>query len=299
MIIFSRATIIFVFSLASVMGYECTAPEIVREFEQGDLLYGLQKPAREKYLPFIQSKMEAIPNNTFVHVETVSKTLLPAESKRSLPRPIFRAKKLVYVTADVYNASFGRSQMTSLDEQYIAYMKECASLKLDILEKLGAQGLIDDDSVIKFLCKKAIDYTIAQGYKIRFLLDGLNLYDALNKSGRYGSSFTASELRYIRRNWDRLKDYVIFYQNGSKLDQAPWEFLSKQGILGDTDDTPHVPREAGTLAVQEDLEENLESKKSSKPPKPSIDLVTPNHLSLKTKRHAMFSVGIKDRRFKP
>ncbi|QWZ75364.1 hypothetical protein [Enterobacter roggenkampii] len=59
--------------------------------------------------------------------------------------------------------------------------------------------------------------------RLHFILDGLNVQGVINKDKNfYGLKITASELRYIYRNWGRLKDKVIFYLNGEVV-KAPWE----------------------------------------------------------------------------
>lgn len=59
--------------------------------------------------------------------------------------------------------------------------------------------------------------------KIHFVLDNLNIEQVVTKEGSGGQSITASELRYIYRNRERLNGRVIFYRNNERLEQAPWE----------------------------------------------------------------------------
>ena len=56
--------------------------------------------------------------------------------------------------------------------------------------------------------------------KIHFLLDGLDVQRVILKSG--APSTTASELRYLYRNRERLNGKVHFYRNHQKV-SAPWE----------------------------------------------------------------------------
>ncbi|MCQ4054457.1 hypothetical protein [Aeromonas sp. SG16] len=59
--------------------------------------------------------------------------------------------------------------------------------------------------------------------KIHFILDGMNIPGVINKDEcLFGSTITASELRYIYRHWDRLQDRVIFYRDGKVVD-SPWQ----------------------------------------------------------------------------
>lgn len=58
---------------------------------------------------------------------------------------------------------------------------------------------------------------------LHFILDGMNIPGVIHKSeDLFGGTITASELRYIYRNWDRLRGRVIFYRDGRVVD-APWE----------------------------------------------------------------------------
>ncbi|QHI98116.1 toxin [Xylophilus rhododendri] len=58
---------------------------------------------------------------------------------------------------------------------------------------------------------------------LHFILDGIGMEDVVRKSGgnRQGSSITASELRYVFRNRQRLGDKVHFYRGGEEVN-APW-----------------------------------------------------------------------------
>ncbi|HHR6132380.1 TPA: hypothetical protein ACS72K_004051, partial [Providencia alcalifaciens] len=59
------------------------------------------------------------------------------------------------------------------------------------------------------------------GNKIHFILDQLDLEQVVTKAGKNGQSVTASELRYIYRNRERLAGRIHFYQDGVETD-APW-----------------------------------------------------------------------------
>lgn len=66
--------------------------------------------------------------------------------------------------------------------------------------------------------------------KIHFVLDVLDIESVVDKVKENlsnpsrpgpGESITASELRYIYRNRERLENNVIFYRNNEKVN-APW-----------------------------------------------------------------------------
>ncbi|GAC42869.1 hypothetical protein [Paenibacillus popilliae] len=68
-----------------------------------------------------------------------------------------------------------------------------------------------------------------QRTKIHFILDDLDMEKVVTKeeltpeTPRGGQSITASELRCVYRNRERLKGRFIFYREGERLNQAPWE----------------------------------------------------------------------------
>jgi len=67
-----------------------------------------------------------------------------------------------------------------------------------------------------------LESQLARGGKIRFDLTHVDdLAGVLRGTGQYGSKVTAHELRYLRANWSRFKDSVIFYLGGVEV-AAPW-----------------------------------------------------------------------------
>ncbi|PFN47086.1 hypothetical protein COJ75_30085, partial [Bacillus thuringiensis] len=82
-----------------------------------------------------------------------------------------------------------------------------------------------------------------------FVLDGIDMGHVVNKtkgtgnSNGPGDSITASELRYVYRNYDKLKGRVIFYRNNEKLDKAPWE--ENPGLWGAYKPTNRPVRKPG------------------------------------------------------
>ena len=80
---------------------------------------------------------------------------------------------------------------------------------------------------IRRACKLCIDFIHKKGKKIHFILSNILDQDAImKKEGENGNSVTASELRKIHKNWNKLKQTVIFYKiDGTELKEtpAPWE----------------------------------------------------------------------------
>ncbi|HMV69909.1 MAG TPA: hypothetical protein PKA64_23920 [Myxococcota bacterium] len=62
--------------------------------------------------------------------------------------------------------------------------------------------------------------TMGDDNQIRFLLDGMNVDDAL-EGGKFSDAATSHELRYVYRNWDRFQGKVSFYKDDQRV-PAPW-----------------------------------------------------------------------------
>ncbi len=222
MTVFSNLAIAGTLCLGIVFGSDLQNPSLMDDFQAGDLLYGLQKPARESHLSAVNLQVTSESGFHFSEQKPEAAPE-PVTQPRGRPRPQIAPKKIFYTTADVYNQSFGRAFTTPRDEEYRSFMLAVEGIKEDLAQRIGENRSVLKNTHVKFLCKRAIDFTVSHERKIRFLLDGLNLQDVTSKATRYGPSFTASELRYIYRNWDRFKDHVFFYENGIRSKQAPWE----------------------------------------------------------------------------
>jgi hypothetical protein len=220
MTVFSNLAIVGTLCIGIVFGYDHQSLPLREDFQAGDLFYGLQKLARESYSLIARDKVT--PDSGFVFSEPAP-TPEPVIQNSVLPRPNFAPEQNFYTTADVYNRAFGRSFKTPRDEEYKSFMLTADGIKDGLTKKIVDNQSIFSAPHLKFLCKRAIDFTVGHERKIRFLLDGLNLQDVTSKATRYGPSFTASELRYIYRNWDRFRDHVVFYENGRRSEQTPWE----------------------------------------------------------------------------
>ena len=99
----------------------------------------------------------------------------------------------------------------------------------------------------KFGIEHILNNVVSPDAKIHFLLDrfdrnnGERMVQAITKEasearGRTSVAITYSEIRYVYRNWDRLKGRVLFYHNFEQ-DDAPWEddfnYASWHDIHGD------------------------------------------------------------------
>lgn len=71
-------------------------------------------------------------------------------------------------------------------------------------------------------CKLGLSMAAEHRIPVHFVLDELDLDAIAGKAAVRGRSFTASELRFVRRNWYRMNTVVTFWLEG-RMVAAPWE----------------------------------------------------------------------------
>jgi hypothetical protein len=71
-------------------------------------------------------------------------------------------------------------------------------------------------------CKLGLSMAAEHRIPVHFVLDELDLDAIAGKAAERGRSFTASELRFVRRNWYRMNTVVTFWLEG-RMVAAPWE----------------------------------------------------------------------------
>lgn len=187
--------------------------ELVKNFRKGDLLYGLEKEARQRYMSAITTAL----SNTEVlcTADRYNNKFLCQLVDKSKQEFEIKFQKLM---EDYAKESDENSQsLSSYGNQIVGNIKKKNPTYFD--EERTEQELF------KKFCKEAIDYTVENGHTIHFLIDELDvpaIFKEKESRSALGKSYTASELRYIKKNWDQLKDHVIFYRSGSKVG-VPWK----------------------------------------------------------------------------
>lgn len=81
-----------------------------------------------------------------------------------------------------------------------------------------------ENSTLAQVCKIAIQFAQAEGKKIHFVLDGLDMEKVLEETSVNYNSFTSQELRHVYLLWKKdpkILDTVIFYHNYQEV-LAPW-----------------------------------------------------------------------------
>lgn len=81
---------------------------------------------------------------------------------------------------------------------------------------IGVENTFNDGTaLIKNGCKVGIDIAMEKtNVNLCFIIDDIDMESVVEK---IKSSYTDSELRYVYRNWDRLKDKVIFIYEGKTV----------------------------------------------------------------------------------
>lgn len=193
-------------------------PEFVKDFQEGDLLYGLHQEARTHYIKLIRNYIVGSHciaddyNNKFI-------CLLKKQLKKNPDESV--ENKFNNATKEMRNNNredeMGNEEFKSICAYGSHIIKNTQEKKPDYFKNKEKNTQY---ALKKRFCKGAIDYTIDHRHKIHFLLDGVDVSAVIRKEGRYAESYTSSELRYIGRNWNRMKDNVIFYELGKKV-KAP------------------------------------------------------------------------------
>lgn len=180
--------------------------EVLKNFTPGDLLYGLQL-YRDPYLQPILRKT----GYKFCTVDRFN--------NKFTPQLMDHNEKFSMVKYQAFKAEVTHPEQKTLDPQITAYM---VTIMDDAIAKKEILDGMENEHVILWLCLKAIDYTVVNRHKIHFILDGIDVDEVFSRQFEaQGKGFTNTELKYICRNWQKLKHGIIFYYCAREVD-APW-----------------------------------------------------------------------------
>lgn len=175
-------------------------------FQEGDLLYGLQREAREKYLTLIIKNLQKGQDVLCTADRYHSKIFLGDDmTQENIEMKLQKLESEKEETNNQKIVHYGRGILSELKDKY-------------------KEKEFSDTQWLKRFCKSAIDYTVKNGHKVHFLLKDLDQNQVVSRQKKFtqASSYTSCELRYIFRNWDKIKHSVIFYEN-DEITSAPWE----------------------------------------------------------------------------
>jgi len=238
-----------------------TYKEFIDRYQEGDLVYGLGAERanyiKAKYPDYEELSIKPV---TIIdeYNNILSSTLFFSHDRetRQYIRANLNAKgaKRVVVPSDL--ASRVMAEGSARKFKWDAYFKaaktkpkfDLIKIYAEVAKKYGADFYheIADNLTPPLFWKRASKQglemaTGGSNTQIHFVLDGVDMDAVVKKTkgtgllkeedltesstslwdiGR-GEGVTASELRYIYRNWNRLQGKVDFYQGGRKVD-APW-----------------------------------------------------------------------------
>lgn len=187
--------------------------QLIVDFVEGDLLYGLEKHARDKYRPALESKII---------------------QQRAQENPEHNEKK-IYLTIDDIHADV-MPQVFWGSEYDIAISPLKTPTRMRMRDFLADENVfhplkaIDNEIAFNSPCSKKLASSCKQALllhraTIRFCLDGLNMDKVRNPQCASFNSFTSTELRFVAHNWDNplcnMQQRVVFYEKGAQV-PAPW-----------------------------------------------------------------------------
>lgn len=173
--------------------------DLIRDFKEGDLLYGLENEARVySYDELLGQLKAANAKYTFITQDDIN---------RQLGSIIFESN---------YSMSPLRGCQTPVKE-HAAFI-----LQHDKFHPRTPESVVKSE---KKLYRKQL-YSCLAGIlnckgKIRFCLDGIDMMEVRNPDCSRYKSYTSKELRFIARRYAELSDKVVFYFKGMQV-EAPW-----------------------------------------------------------------------------
>ncbi|MGB6976067.1 MAG: hypothetical protein WBE18_01210 [Gammaproteobacteria bacterium] len=193
---------------------------LVQNFKDGDLLYGF-KDVRSVFRPHIEKRI----TSKNITIDDYNNPLL----HKFLDDDYYFLLNLK--DADIDTVVKSLAEVYLLDEaqqKYITYIlsQEKFSPRNEEmkpkLEKRKSDADHREEVKLRRLCKAALTWPQKT---IHFCLDTLNEDQAITKWNReenkIDNGFTDAELRWLYKNWEKVKDKVIFYKNGEQT-EAPW-----------------------------------------------------------------------------
>ncbi len=194
--------------------------------ETKDRLYGLKKP-RDYILEELDQDISVDDSSVTIDLlnnRNMDEIQFIASEAREAAQTKGKFKLSTLFKGFKTSSKGNKTPNASTDTAYLEFLKTRDEIK-NIQDVNQLDNLDQVDSNFRILSKLGIDFTIQDGGKIHFILDGIDLDAVANKhlESNERKSITGSELRYIRRNWNRkaFKKNIIFYREGEVV-QAPW-----------------------------------------------------------------------------
>jgi hypothetical protein len=199
--------------------YSIEGKDLLDNYKEGDLLYGTTN-AREKYVDQLKINNKIENKETYIFADQYNNGILDPLFKDELGNT---NHDLSTAFDNVFDRIVAKNTL-SLDKKnvllnHLLYL--LADKDYTPLRDTPNSKNFDHKPEIRRACKAKIkDPTIRH---IHFVLDSIKPEAALDKEEVYlYNSFTSSELRFLHKHWDEVKDKVSFYHDGTVV-KAPWD----------------------------------------------------------------------------
>ncbi|MBD2296377.1 hypothetical protein H6G06_23550 [Anabaena sphaerica FACHB-251] len=221
--------------------------DLVEAFNPGDKLYGLRDQRPQDAVKPKAGNMATVQdelNNQFIGTKgigRISKTMgsLAKQNDQNSANDIKKWKKGASYGEEKTPPKTQEQRLEALEYKEWLEKHPKYSPKNKIVRGEALSSPYRQWDRVKKSCKAGIEYAVTHGKRVHFILDDIDLEAVINKqnyqtkqpevkvdpiTGDSQQNITASELRFIYRNWhDPLfKKGVQFWQGGKEV-PAPWE----------------------------------------------------------------------------
>jgi hypothetical protein len=202
--------------------------QFCEDFFPGCLVYGENKQ-RQQYISALTRKFSKSSQKV---VATIDK-LIPYQFEQYLKG---KRSDLPESSSDDVGDLKDAVEYYKLATEYIDHIKSGTGNYGDKIKhkdkpgRIGTAGrTLQTERFLTAKCKAGIEFVLLKGYRIMFVLDGLDVARCLEKREADGVPkdqqvwYTASELRYLKKKWGTTvtADNVLFYLSGQRV-SAPW-----------------------------------------------------------------------------
>ena len=193
---------------------------LYKNFQRGDLLYGLKGP-RDTITPLLEEKT----GSDHVWIDTYNNQYA-----------------LLFDKNDNYSQekemeAIRQSRLTSDELAILENFKSSPIEKVRITNRHfneSKKGFGKSHRILRRGCKAGL---LVPGITKHFLLDGLDPKVIFNKNNNlsFYNLFTSAEMRFIFRHWNKIKDSLVFYNQG-QVEENMFRWLDAHGALEELKD---------------------------------------------------------------
>lgn len=175
------------------------------------------------------AKKSAVPWQLYARLQAIESVV------RNDANRVCRIEQRATYAQQLASSRFSPASVFDASNAKLAQEGFTKKFKPDGRKKIGKEAALQQNRsylAIRRACKFGIGMAATHaafgGNKLHFLLDGLDLEEVARKKqrqgygGRTSVSITTSEIRYVYRNWAKLRNVVRFYVNLTQVN-PPWE----------------------------------------------------------------------------